>query len=115
MDPDTLMISDEEGNENNGVLEMHVRMLRQHIGLPLQAGAPATAAQSMIEPLFFVELAPYSTNGSRCKLPTCNKGPIRGGEYRLALNPAMDNNNFMRGREGSAGMDNVLAYAIFSR
>lgn len=87
-------------------LEVHAMKLRKHMGLPLRPGDPPPAVQPRIEALFFVELAPTSNSGSGCKLPTCARGPIRPGDYRIALNPSMDDNNPMRGREGSAGSTN---------
>lgn len=84
-------------------LGAHAMKLREHIGLPLRPGDPPPAIQPHTEALFFVELAPSSDSGSGCKLPTCARGPVRPGDYRIALNPSMDDNNPMRGREGSAG------------
>lgn len=87
---------------NTSVTEMHRQMLRTHLGLPARPGSPAPPTPR-IQPFFFIERAPDSYNGSRCKLPTCQKGRIQSGEYRIALNPAMDYGNFMRGRIESAG------------
>jgi hypothetical protein len=69
-------------------LEIERKLLRQHLGLGPNPGDPPADSPPQIQPLFFIEMAPDSRRGAKCKLPTCDEN-IMPGELRLAMNPAM--------------------------
>ncbi|KAL2822262.1 hypothetical protein BDW59DRAFT_149627 [Aspergillus cavernicola] len=69
-------------------LKIQRKLLRQHLGLGPNPGDPPANSPPQSQPLFFIEMAPDSRRGAKCKLPTCDEN-IMPGELRLAMNPAM--------------------------
>lgn len=70
------------------ILTKERRYLREHIGLGRESGDHGFSSPNL-EPLFFIEIAPYSARGAQCKFPTCDK-KIWPRELRLALNPGIN-------------------------
>ncbi|KAL0943834.1 uncharacterized protein CTRU02_201721 [Colletotrichum truncatum] len=116
--PSATVIVDEsdESNDNddNNLLRLQSEELREHMGLPRSPGGTPPRYQPSLAAGFFIELAPDSSRGSRCRLPTCNEGPIIPGRYRIALNPAMEWDNFMRGRSGSADFYHIRCFEMIA-
>lgn len=79
---------------NDDILIQEGRRLRRHLGLGHDP-VDLLFDRPKVEPLFFIERAPDSRNGARCKLPTC-VGRIDPGELRLALNPSMGHGSWYR-------------------
>ncbi|KAK2734313.1 hypothetical protein FQN57_001718 [Myotisia sp. PD_48] len=86
-------------------LKWEKRSLRCHLGLGPEPGDPPSNSPR-IQPLFFIEIAPDSRNGSKCKLPKCDE-PILPGDIRLALNPAMSSNSW---HESSADFYHIRCF-----
>lgn len=85
---------DAEAKPDDDVLTIERRRLREHLGLGLEPGDPPSDPPQ-IQPLFFVEMAPDSRRGAKCKLPICDNY-ISPGELRLAMNPAMGYGSWYR-------------------
>lgn len=84
------------------------RRLRRHLGLGENPGDSPSDPPEIL-PLFFIEKAPDSRNGAKCKLPIC-AGRIVPGELRLAVNPAMGYGGW---HKNSAGNREFLFYINF--
>ncbi|KAL4931660.1 uncharacterized protein BDV17DRAFT_241154 [Aspergillus undulatus] len=69
--------------------------IRQHLGLGPNPGDPPANSPPQTQPLFFIEMAPDSRGGAKCKLPTCDE-IIMPGELRLAMSPAMSYGGWSR-------------------
>ncbi|KAH7129131.1 hypothetical protein EDB81DRAFT_808769 [Dactylonectria macrodidyma] len=110
--PSSLMV--EDNNSESDPLRINIEMLRDHMGLPRRSDGSPPRFTPGVTALFFIETAPPSSRGSRCKLPTCTKGPINPGQYRIALNPSMDYGNFMRGREGTADFYHLRCFEMIA-
>ncbi|KAH1545494.1 hypothetical protein KXX57_004575 [Aspergillus fumigatus] len=76
-------------------LKTERKLLRQHLGLGPNPGDPPAGPPPQTQPLFFIEMAPDSRGGAKCKLPTCDEN-IMPGELRLAMNPAMGYGSWSR-------------------
>lgn len=64
-------------------------LLRRHLGFGDSPGLePSFDTPPTSAVLFFIERAPHSPNGAKCRLATC-PGQISPGEYRVALTPGM--------------------------
>lgn len=75
--------------EPDDVLSLERKRLIRHLGLEnTSVGQPSRAANP-VPSLFFIESAPCSTRGAKCRLPGC-EGMIRPGDLRLAMHPGMD-------------------------
>ncbi|BCR88962.1 uncharacterized protein ACHE_50160A [Aspergillus chevalieri] len=77
---------DDGSGQNDYILENEKKRLRQHLGLSPEPGGPSDPPK--FQPLFFIEMAPNSPRGAKCKLSICGNN-IWPRELRLALNPAM--------------------------
>ncbi|KFZ07678.1 hypothetical protein V502_09824 [Pseudogymnoascus sp. VKM F-4520 (FW-2644)] len=75
-----------EANEENEHIIQATKSLRRHIGLAEDPTEKSTATPSSVEPLFWVEVAPPSTRGAKCRLGCCPAN-IMPREYRIAVNP----------------------------
>ncbi|CEL09490.1 hypothetical protein ASPCAL12626 [Aspergillus calidoustus] len=82
-------------NAKLDTLEMERKLLRQHLGLGPNPGDPPANSPPQRQPLFFIEMAPDSRGGAKCKLPTCDE-IIMPGELRLAMSPAMSYGGWSR-------------------
>lgn len=100
---DEASLTEEERAEN--LLAAERDLLRRHMGLPRKAGDPAPRPPRNIAG-FFIERAPRE---ARCKLPTCWK-PIPPGDYRLALAPGMDLEDWNRGQLGSVDYYHIRCF-----
>jgi hypothetical protein len=90
---------------NESLLASQKQMLNKAIGLP-QTPEDSDQPKSAPFPVqFYIEIAPCSNRGSRCRLATCNKGPIQPGHYRIALSPSIEVGSLVKGRGGTAGME----------
>ncbi|KAL2864808.1 uncharacterized protein BJX67DRAFT_373627 [Aspergillus lucknowensis] len=76
-------------------LKIERKRLRQHLGLGPNPSDPPAGHPPQIQPLFFIERAPGSREGAKCKLPTCAEN-IMPGELRLAMNPALGGGSWNR-------------------
>ena len=90
---------DDESGLNNYILENESKRLRQHLGLSPEPGGLSDPPK--FQPLFFIEKAPDSLRGAKCKLPICGNN-IWPRELRLALNPAMDFGQWYRSSAGES-------------
>jgi hypothetical protein len=77
---------------NDDILTQERRRLRRHLGLGQDPGDSQLDCPE-VEPLFFIERAPDSRNGAKCKLPIYS-GRIEPGELRLALNPSIGHSSW---------------------
>src|SRR6266516_365290 len=71
-----------------GIISDETKRLRRHLGLGESPRMPPSSTPPDCIPLFFIERAPSSRNGARCKLPSCSER-IEPDQYRVALNPGM--------------------------
>ncbi|KUJ18896.1 uncharacterized protein LY89DRAFT_696307 [Mollisia scopiformis] len=90
--------SSSETLHNNDQIIEATKALRRHIGLAEDPGEESTLPKPSPEPLFFIEVAPPSNRGARCKLH-CPKN-IMPGEYRIAVDPGQEE---YYGRGGNPG------------
>lgn len=74
-----------EAREENEHIIQATKSLRRHIGLAEDPTEKSIATPSSVEPLFWVEVAPPSTRGAKCRLDC--PANIMPGEYRIAVNP----------------------------
>jgi hypothetical protein len=87
MDPSTNSQHSGESTEimDKKRLDLATEALRSHLGLAKNPGDKSTMASPSPPPLFWVEVAPPSARGARCRLG-CTEN-IMQGEYRIAVNP----------------------------
>lgn len=100
---------DDGSGQNDYILENEKKRLRQHLGLSPEPGGPSDPPK--FQPLFFIEMAPNSPRGAKCKLSICGNN-IWPRELRLALNPAMGFGQRYRSSAGESQMTNA-AYFVF--
>jgi hypothetical protein len=76
-----------EAKEENEHIIQATKSLRRHMGLPEDpTEKPSSATPSSEKPIFWVEVAPPSTRGAKCRLDVCPAN-IMPGQYRIAVNP----------------------------
>lgn len=75
-----------EAKEENEHIVLATKALRNHIGLAEDPTEKSSATPSSATPLFWVEVAPESTRGAKCRLDGCPTN-VMPGQYRIAVNP----------------------------
>lgn len=70
-------------SDSDKILTRARKNLRKHIGLGPEPGDPCPEPPEDLR-LFFVEIAPYSHNGAKCKLSICGSR-IQPGHFRFAV------------------------------
>ncbi|OQE09674.1 hypothetical protein PENFLA_c096G02354, partial [Penicillium flavigenum] len=91
------------------VVSLEKMRLIRHLGLETTRSRQPSGAAHTVPSLFFIESAPNSTRGAKCRLPSCDR-MIQPGDLRLAMYPGMD--------QGSWGRPNAFCFekiADFSR
>ncbi|KFZ16086.1 hypothetical protein V501_02401 [Pseudogymnoascus sp. VKM F-4519 (FW-2642)] len=87
-----------EAKEENEHIIQATKSLRRHMGLPedpTEKSSSATA--SSVKQTFWVEVAPPSTRGAKCRLDGCPAN-IMPGQYRIAVYPGFHD---FRGHQSS--------------
>src|SRR5436190_12574473 len=74
--------------ESEEDVSQETKRLRCHLGLGESPGMPFSSIPPECVPLFFIECAPDTNNGARCKIPSC-PDRIESGQYRVARNHGM--------------------------
>lgn len=77
------------------VVSLEKTRLIRHVGLETTRSRQPSGAAHTVPSLFFIESAPNSTRGAKCRLPGCDR-MIQPGDLRLAMYPGMDQRS--RGR-----------------
>ncbi|OBT78509.1 hypothetical protein VF21_00983 [Pseudogymnoascus sp. 05NY08] len=76
-----------EAKEENEHIIQATKSLRRHMGLPEDPTEnPSSATPSSVGPTFWLEVAPPSIRGAKCRLDVCTTN-IMPGKYRIAVNP----------------------------
>lgn len=83
------------------VIERETRRLRRHLGLGETSDEPNSSPPEHVV-LFIIEIAPDSSRGAKCRLPSCPK-TIRPEEYRVAMNPGMNGPSWVRTSNQNSG------------
>ncbi|OBT56315.1 hypothetical protein VE04_02849 [Pseudogymnoascus sp. 24MN13] len=78
-----------EAKEENEHIIQATKSLRRHMGLPEDPTEKSSSATpSSIKPTFWVEVAPPSTRGAKCRFDGCPAN-IMPGQYRIAVYPGL--------------------------
>ncbi|KAF4772304.1 hypothetical protein HAV15_012202 [Penicillium sp. str.  len=85
------------------VVSLEKMRLIRHLSLETTRSRQPSGAALTVPSLFFIESAPNSTPGAKCRLPGCDR-MIQSGDLRLAMYPGMD--------QGSWGRPNASLYHI---
>jgi hypothetical protein len=85
------------------VVSLEKMSLIRHLGLETTRSRQPSGAAHTVPTLFFIESAPNSTRGAKCRLPGCDR-MIQPGDLRLAMYPGMD--------QGSWGRPNACTQAL---
>jgi hypothetical protein len=90
------------------MIEEETRRLRRHLGLGETVHEPDPGPPDC-QPLFFIEIAPHSSRGAKCKLPSCPSN-ISPRDYRVALNPGMRSPTWVRLSNQNSGASPFLGF-----
>ncbi|KAJ5111983.1 hypothetical protein N7532_000028, partial [Penicillium argentinense] len=71
------------------VVSLEKKRLIRHLGLETTPGQQPSGAAHTVPSLFFIECAPNSPSGAKCRLPGCHR-MIQPGDLRLAMYPGID-------------------------
>lgn len=89
----------------NNARSLEPKRLLRHLSLETKGGGQPSRAAHAVPSLFFIESAPPSTRGARCRLPSCAR-TIQPGTLRLAMHPGMEQDGW--GRRGACTQSFLL-------
>lgn len=101
-DSDAVGLSSPSLAEVEDPISKESKRLRRHLGLGDTPDMPPSNPPPDVMPLFLIERAPGSRNGSKCKLSSCSKR-IMPGQYRVVLKPAMSAPDWLRSSSQTSG------------
>lgn len=100
------------------VVSLEKMRLIRHLSLETTRSRQPSGAALTVPSLFFIESAPNSTPGAKCRLPGCDR-MIQSGDLRLAMYPGMDQGSWGRPNActqpfSSANFTGLLTLLYFS-